>query len=375
MRGKYTNYFQFLLARIHRARTLRVISKLVEWKPLEQPKPGYTIVLGCNTPLAEMLATNLLMLRRQRLKNLDRIIVVFDRPKHELAMDIERDMRAEFPELPLEFIYYTELQSKVSRGFKRPWVYCWLSWMIGLAAARTKYCVLHDFDAMIIDPDFMETRYEAISTRGAQYCGVRDYIGNGVEFADCLRVTFELMFDLEFVRRTFRPIELANTIGWYKGRTVDFDIFLYAQSKAGEGFVLEVPEDDMVHPQQMISQFTDLMEKDGWIPPDENRLLLVPYFLFVADRPQLMNRMRDALVQITTGSGPRKDTIPFFGKQMNVSRLSVVHADWLAKQAFRLEHALVGQVRPEVAEYFNVVKEYVRTRARGQVLVPAGAPS
>ncbi len=92
------------------------------------------------------------------------------------------------------------------------------------------------------------------------------YLGNGLAPADRLAVTFELMFDLAFVRRHFRPIELANTVDTYKGRGVDFDTMLYAQSKAGSAFTAEVSDQPMVHPQQVICQFTQLMQTNTLTP-------------------------------------------------------------------------------------------------------------
>ncbi len=112
----------------------------------ENPRRGYSIVIGCNTPLAEMLGANLKMIERQRLENLDRI---FHRARSAAIGDALPDRIcncARAFDLPLRFVYYTDHQSETARKVGQPWVYAWLSWCLGIAAARTRYCFLHDFD-------------------------------------------------------------------------------------------------------------------------------------------------------------------------------------------------------------------------------------
>ncbi len=110
---------------------------LANWQPLENPRRGYSIVIGCNTPLAEMLGANLKMLERQRLENLDRIFIVLDQPRSQMHFRSNRNC-ASFPDLPLHFIYYTDHQSETARKVGQPWVYAWLSWCLGIGAAKRR---------------------------------------------------------------------------------------------------------------------------------------------------------------------------------------------------------------------------------------------
>jgi hypothetical protein len=360
------------VAKLLRSLLHRRIKNLVNWKPLENPRAGYSIVIGSNTPLAEMLGANLKMLQRQRLDHLDQIIIVLDRPIDQMPYPVEQQLRNDFPNLPLHFIYYTQRQSDILRSVARPWVYAWLSWCLGMAAARTRYCLLHDFDAMLINPDIIESRYAESLKRRVEYCGVKNYLGNGIVPADGLAVTFELMFDLAFIRNRFQPIELANTVGMYKGRAVDFDIMLYAQSKAGTACTSEVAEDDMVHPQQVICQFTSLIQK-GVLPPGKCNLLIVPYFLYLANKPQFLRSTRIELGRISSGNRAHKDGLPFFGKTLDLSQFTVTHVDWIARQAFQLDRAINGAVTPEISDFFNAVRQVVEPRQHTDMteLVPA----
>jgi hypothetical protein len=372
MQGKYRVWPHYVLAKTCRTLIHRRIKNLVSWEPLKNPKPGYSVVIGCNTPLAEMLGANLKMLQRQRLENLDRIIIVLDRPKDQMPYPVEQHLRQQFPTLPLRFIYYTPRQSNTVRAVSQPWVYAWLSWCLGIAAARTRYCFLHDFDAMLINPEIIESRYRDIRNKQVEYCGVKSYLGNGIHPTDQLAVTFELMFDLAFVRSRFLPIELANTVDIYKGRGVDFDTMLYAQSKGGTAMTSEVADDDMVHPQQVICQFTSLTQK-GVLPPGNCNLLIVPYFLYLADRPQFLRSTHIELGRIASGSRSLRDGIPFFGRRLDLSQFTAVHIDWITRQAFCLERAVNGFVRPEVSEFFTAVRDVVEVHEHqpSRDLVPA----
>ncbi|HEY8750458.1 MAG TPA: hypothetical protein VIM11_20910 [Tepidisphaeraceae bacterium] len=372
MQGKYRLWPRYVLAKAHRTLIHRRIKNLVKWQPLESPQAGYSIIIGCNTPLAEMLGANLKMLERQRLDHLEQILIVLDQPKDQIPIAIEQQLREAFPKLPLQFIYYTATQSNTARVVSQPWVYAWLSWCLGMAAARTRHCFLHDFDAMLINPEIIESRYAQIRDCQAEYCGVKYYLGNGLHPSDALAVTFELMFDLAFVRSRFHPIELANTVNMYKGRGVDFDTMLYAQSKDGRAVMSAVTDDDMVHPQQVICQFTSLTQRNI-LPPGNCNLLIVPYFLFLADKPEFLRSTRTELSRIATGDSPFGTGIPFFGRRLDLSQFTATHIDWIANQSFSLERAVNGFVRPEVTDFFAAIRDVVEDHAQPveHELVPA----
>ena len=231
---KYRNEARFRLKQLSRLPILRTIERLTQWQPLDHPEEGYSIIIGCNTRLARMLGCNLKYLARQNLTHLDRILIILDRPRDEMADDIEPVIRSRFPRLPLEVVY-TKMQRRICSTIRWPWVRSWLSWSIGIGRLNTRYGFLHDFDAMLLRPDIIEERFRAIRERGHQYIGVRFYDGNGVVPEDELATTFELMFDAQFVRQAFAPLNyLFNQVARFKGRRVEFDTFLYAQSRHGK---------------------------------------------------------------------------------------------------------------------------------------------
>jgi hypothetical protein len=355
---KYTSELRYWTVKLRRLVIRRLIRNLTSWGRLQSPKDGYTIVVGCNAPLVRMISCNLRFLARQDLSNVDKIFLVVDRPRDQLVEDVEPVMRERFPSLPLEFLYYGKRQRTVCRLIAWPWVQSWLSWSIGIGQVRTKYALLHDFDAMLLRPDILEERYRSIRQRNHQYVGVRFYGGNGVAHDDGLAATFELVFDAQYVRNTFKPLDLFNHVTRFRGRRVDFDTFLHAQSLAGTASTLPIPEEDMVHPSQLICQFEDFRGGRREIPPSNN-LLLVPYFLYAGDEPQLL---RDLTVELERDQGR---AIQFFGRPLDISTLDPDHLRWIAKQALRLEKASVGEPRDEVRRYFAAVDAFV-ARATGR---------
>src|SRR3954465_10706760 len=96
-REKYGSEIDFLRVRVRRAAIRRLIANLIDWSPLRNPVDGYTLIIGCNVPLARMLSCNLSFLARQDLAHVDRILVILDRPRGQMSDDVEPVMREKFP--------------------------------------------------------------------------------------------------------------------------------------------------------------------------------------------------------------------------------------------------------------------------------------
>jgi hypothetical protein len=362
---KYRSELEFRLTQMRRLPIRRMIGKLTQWDPLERPKEGYSIIIGCNTRLARMLGCNLKYLAQQDLRHLDKVLVILDRPRDELADDIEDVIRSRFLTLPLEFVYYNKMQRWVCDTIRWPWVKSWLSWSIGAGRLNTRYAFLHDFDAMLLRSDIIEERFHTICERGHEYVGVRFYDGNGVVLNDELATTFELMFDAQFVRRTFVPLDLFNHVTRFKGRRVDFDTFLFAQSRHGKASTLPVSEQDMVHPSQLICNFEELVTARHPVP-GSNSLLLVPYFLFAAEEPEVMAHLtRD----LENGDGP---SVPFFGKSLDLSAMDSQLFRWIVKQGYRLERREAGHTRDAVRRYFSAADKFIARVGQRHPILESG---
>ncbi len=339
---------------VSRALMRRAIEGLVKWEANPTPREGYTVVLGCAHALPAILRANLEMLSRQGMPRCERVIVVVDAAASALPAHFEP--RARVAGLELEFVYYTERQASAATRLRWGWINSWLSWSIGIARCGTRHALLHDFDAILLAPGLVERRYDAILAQGVEYLGVDRYRGLGVVDDDLLVRTFELMFDAAFVRERFRPVDLFNRMGSLSGRLVEFDTFLFAQSRAGRRGVLTIDEEHMVHPSQMICQYVD--HAAGRALPPANNLFMIPYYEAVGGDERALWGVAAQLR--AAGS------VEIYGRTLDVANMPPEHAAWLEKQAFRLETALYGDVRPHVRAYFQGLRNRAERPSRGK---------
>lgn len=336
---------------ISRSAMKAVLAPLVRWDRMSAPDAGYTVVIAAMHRLMPVARANLTCLARQKLQNCRQLVLVFDCPAGQVPTDLADNFRRAHPGVDVAVLGYSPVQTRVARAFDWGWVYAWMSWSIGLAHAQTRHAMLHDFDALLLNAGAVEDRYAAALERQAEYVGVRHYFGNGIAPSDGLVTTFQLMLDVAHVRERHRPIDLFNHVGQFNGRWVEFDTFLYAQSRGGTKSVLDIPESDMVHPSQMICQYTDFMVRP-WRLPDRNNLLMFPYYAFVGG---------DAgpIISVTRGLGSGSPSVELFGKQADVSRLPPEHFTWLADQVERCERSLVGANRPEAQAFAAALRRRV----------------
>ena len=371
MQGKYQTRSRYIAAKLKRLPLRALLRCSASWRPLRNPEPGYTIILGNYAPLSEILLANFRLLEQQDLTNARQIIVVTDRPKDQLKVPIEELALKAFPKLPLRFLYYNRVEQRVFSAIGWAWTYCWKSWCKAIAQTRTRYAIIHDMDAMLLRRDIFEERYRIINEGKHHYVGVGTYQGNGILHEDALVLTWEMIFDIEYIRARFEPLDLFNQICTLNGRTMDMDCFLWAQSRGGSRKVAPVNEDDMVHPSQVITQYTYLINESGYIPPRHNNLTIIPYFYLLAGMPQVLNDFRRDL-EADGATGAR-----LLGHHVDLSKIDTSHVDWLQKQSVRLEHAINGSVRKDVQDYFDALHRHVERRdARAQAATaPATATS
>lgn len=355
MEGKYTSYGKFMAVRLQRAALRLVLRPLMRWGRLDEPRPGYSIVIACHAHFARMLIGNLRLLMKQDLSELDRVIICFDGPRSAELDRFEQDAKKEFEKLNILCVHQSGMQSMVLRRIGWGWVDCWLSYARGIASSRTRWVMLHDMDAFLLQEDLIARRFERMKQGGAHFMGIRWYEGNGVQREDRLCYIVEMMLDAQYLRSRFRPLDLFNHVCRYKGRSVDFDTLLYPQSVEGvrtEVLALEMTR--WVHPSQVISQFTYLKSRPVYVAPESNNLFFIPYFLFLADDREVLRQHRRAL---ENASGRIVD---FLGGEMDLSRFTATHFDWIGQQVRRLEEAVAGEVREEVKSYLEAVGRFVK---------------
>lgn len=361
MNEKYHNNGRYLLARLQRWALRTLLRPIVNWKPLGQtPASGYSVAIGCLASMPKVLQANLAFLAKQQRDSLHEIIVVVDNTRQHVGVDLEAQLRQQFPQLPIRVLYYTALQTRILKTINWGWAYAWLSWSKAIGAAQTQYVLLHDLDAMLLRNDILEERYQAIKSRGHQYVSMRYYQGNGLGPEDELVVTFELMFDAGWVRQRFHPVELFNHVGLHNGRRVEYDTFLHAQSQGGDVSILPIAASDMVHPSQLFCQYTEMIGKRHYVPAPRNNLAMLPYFFYLAGDTQTLNEQQQAYANATWPD------VTFLGRAVDVRHQRVKHTKWIVEQITRLEHAIAGSVRPEVAAYLHSFETLIQSGHNAQ---------
>ena len=208
MKGKHKNLVVHALAVLVRERLRSQVAKLVDWEPLVDPENGCTAIIGVCSKLPDVLLANLRCLSAARWPELKRVILVVDCVKGAFPTSSEQHVIATFPELKVEFLYYSEKQFSFTEARKLPYIYSWLSWCIGLKHTSTAQVLLHDYDALVFGPALSQ-RYKKFVVAGAKVQGITWYDTNGVEKEDHLATTFEAFMDAAWLRSS-KPVALFN---------------------------------------------------------------------------------------------------------------------------------------------------------------------
>lgn len=352
--GKYTSPAKFYFVKSYRSLLRAALLPLMSWKKLENPKPGYTITVASHWRFPHMLEASFLFLSQQDLTNMQRTVCSIDAPKNSDWADAEVRMKQKFPELKLEFLYQTTLQSKVLRIINWGWVDCWLSFCKGIAASETRYVFLHDNDAMLLDRTMIETRYRTISDRGDVFLTGKWYNGNGLDDSDRFAYTPALFFDAQFIRNNCHPIECFNYVCKINGKMVDLDILHQCQIKTDKRSILPINfQEQWVHPSQVISQYTYLVQQNGWTPPRHNNLFFIPYFEYLGGAE---DTLKDATNSLMSTQGT---SVKLFGYSIDISNMDDVHMGWIRKEIERLEYDLFGETRQEVELYLQAIESHM----------------
>lgn len=303
--------------------------------------------------LPDVLIGNLACLISGAWPELREIIIVVDSTRGCLPDGLEEKAHATVGAIPLRFLYYSDEQARKAEAAGLPYVYAWLSWSIGMTASKTRHILLQDYDALILD-DVLAHRYRKFAESGAVIQGIKWYEGNGVLESDRLATTFETFLDLDWLR-PFPMIELFNKVGYEGKRSRDYDILLEIQHRytpLERRSIEPMPDESIVHPSQMIHQYTMFRKFPGKVLPCAS-LLMIPFF-------EWMSGKREALSLATRRIEERQGTTSnFFGDDVlvNFASLQTGSVDWNLKQMVRV--CLNRGVEPfaDLARYGDAIYE------------------
>lgn len=347
MKGKHASALKHWAAWGYRELLRYRLRGLVGWTPLKAPKPGCTAIIGMCSRLPDVMAANLRCLHSSRWPELAGIVIAVDTVRSAAHAQIEADAKANCPSLNVEFVYYSPQQSRVAEAVRLPFVYSWLSWCIALGRVPTQHVLIHDYDALILGPT-LQQRYAEFIASGATVQGISWYKGNGVEPSDHLATTFETFVDAAWLR-SLSPISLFNKMRVKQGRSIDFDTSLDAQDRLlpeGKRTIMPMNLDEMVHPSQMIHQYTMFRRQPGAALPCFS-MPMIPFFAYLSGKKEAITFATEALTR-----EPRGDVdIVGDGTHFNFEKLELSQVDWALKQMVQALVVLDCSPDPSVHAY------------------------
>ena len=295
MKGKYKHRILHAAATVRREWLRFRLTTLIDWEPLHEPESGCTAIIGVCSRLPDILIANLRCLRAARWPELKYVIVVLDCVQSSFPFRFVENVLGAFPEFDLRFLYYSTEQSSFVEECKLPYVYAWLSWCIGLKHAKTSEVLFHDYDALVFNRALGD-RYGKFIKSKAKVQGVSWYFGNGIDKGDQLATTYEAFMDTSWLRSA-KPVTLFNRVRVIEGRSVDFDITLerqYSSLAREERMVVPMRLQDLVHPSQMIYQYTMFRRYPGAALPCFS-IPIIPFFSYVSGRREFIEHATRAL--------------------------------------------------------------------------------
>jgi hypothetical protein len=352
MKGKYSNVIQLAVAKLYRANLRRRLSGLVEWPSLTELKSGCTAIIAMPHRLPDVLAATLKFLTEYAWKDLVEIVVCVDSSKNDALHLLERELEGFGYSIPIKLVYYTDHQVNVAGRLNLPYVYSWLSWSVALSYVKTENFFIQDYDALPLS-NLLSHRYQVFVESDMDFQGVSWYEANGIEQ--------QAFSKTDWVRR-LRPIDLFNAIGVIEDRTVDFDTFLQAQrlcldvTRRG---VYPMGQADLIHPSQMIHQYTMFRRYPGRALPCFS-VILIPFFSFLGGN---RNALIEACASLRSRRGHKLEFL-HDGTVFNFQKLQTQHVDWALKQMLQGFTSIGMSPSAQVFAYGELLYDIVFTPSK-----------
>lgn len=347
VQGKFRSWPVLAAHYLHREVVRFRLRNAVTWPSSAPPlADGCTAIIGMCHRLPGVMLSNLKCLRAASWPELQHIVVAVDGPAGCVSDTLERQMLdLSTPELTIEIHYYSKEQAALATSLELPFVYSWMSWSIALAHCRTRYALVQDYDALVFG-DTLRRRYEEMVRSGAAIQGIRWYQGNGIEPRDHLATTFEAFVDVAWLRAQ-PPLAAFHKVSFVDGASRDYDTMLHLQhvhTPAERRTTMAMPEESLVHPSQMIHQYTMFRRNPGAVQPCGS-LPMIPLFEFLSGDAAAIGRAAGRL------AGSSRKVYRFLGDDtdVNLTELKLAHVEWILKQ---MAHACLSMHVPPLGDVF-----------------------
>ena len=333
----------------------RMLASLLRWRPMVNAEDGYTVVVTCPWVMHHLLAVNLRFLTRMRLDHAVQIRVMIDRPRNAQTEAFAREMAAGFPGLPLAFDYYGPVLSALLERIKRPKANCTASWGIALARCRTRWVILQDFDLYPVRAGVFEDLFAEAKRRGLRFVAPEVTRFGGLRASDRVLGTWQLCLDAAWVRERFRLIDIAHVNGRVDGRRVALDHFGVIQlATEARDLAESVSREDYIHVTQLVGSYVD------WRNNQRVRVRWRLHYLRYLESLIDEDGPAKSLVPLTEAMASAEDgVLEFGGRLIDFAGEHVTCANVLRRDVTRMEQAMYGRVRPEVARFVEAFEGFL----------------
>lgn len=339
--------FKLLAKQAKRLPMLWLIRGLTAWQPQTRASEGYTIAIACMHKIPDVLLANLQMVANARTPHCKKIHLVFDCTQKEMPSELLQAIKAVSHSATVVVDFYSDKQTAVARKINWGWVYAWLSWCIAIGDCETEHLILHDLDALPLDPTFFEQLYERAISSKAAFQAIRTYSGNGISPSLKLGTTFELVMKPKVLRERFSPFDGFNKLRLLDGKLVDFDTFLWIQHQVGDTQVEPINESQLMHPSQLICDFTDFTSGRSDLTHRQHSLIMMPYFSYLGGNQEFLSNVTSSLRE-SHGTGA-----VLYDRRLDLSHICPEHWAWMEKQIRQAEQQLLGSTRAEVSLFLE----------------------
>jgi len=329
-----------------------LLSPLVRWSPLRDPKPGFSIVLGSPWALHHLLPVNLEFVAKTDLQHLHRLHIVFDRTVRDGADSFIKNIKSHFPQLPLTFRFHSAVAGSLVQRINQSKFYASMNWTLGIAQCETRYAVMHDFDLYPLVPHYFSAMVDALRNRALKFSGVEYTTFDGLQPDHRLIGTWALAIDVAWLRQNYRPIDCFHAVEHVAGRRFDLDAFSHIQSKTQQRDLANtVNVNDMAHVRNLVSTYLRFSKGQHfdlvW------RLHHMWYLESLSAPVSHLPALTDMMDQATSAQ------LIVHGQSADFAGTHVTCANVLREQVTPMEIFLHGTVRPEVKDYLAAFERFL----------------
>lgn len=328
------------------------LGALVSWKPLTDPEPGFSIVVGVPWNLMYLLPVNLRFVSRTDRSRLARVHVVFDRPEQPGAEAMIERCRREFPDLPLAFHFQPTAAGRLMRGINATTFYHAMNTAVGLRECRTRVLIMHDFDLFPVRPDHFSRIAETIERNNWKFASPELTDFGGLSYADNVLGTWALGIDALWLREHYAPVDIFPRYERIGGRELKLDPTSWIQMRTPQrGIVPNGSGEGFCHVNHLCG--THLDYKAGRRPAVVWRLHYLWYLDMLAGESASMTAATGAM------RAAQSSELVVGDFRVDFRGVHVTCANVLRDEVRRMEAAVAGASRPEVEDYLAAFRLFL----------------